>query len=99
MSHPASDPSAAAIDSAYVVVTARKLADRWRDRAAALEKYAPAATVAWSNAADELEAHMTLPTRTEALRQLIEKLRADLADDLRRILQEEQAKNQNELPF
>jgi hypothetical protein len=60
---------------------------------------APAATTAWSNAADELEAHMTLSSRSEALRQLIEKLRADLAEDLRRILQEEQAEGQDELPF
>jgi hypothetical protein len=96
-----SPPSAPvpAVDTAHLVVTARKLVDRWRDRAAAMQRFAPAATTAWGSAADELEAHLNLSSRAEALPELIERLRAELADALDRILADEQSRYQNELPL
>lgn len=74
-------------DAAYQEMLARRLIDCWRDRAESLRPYCAPAALSYEKAADELEQEFGDPKKHQAFRRMLCIFRAELASDLRRVLE------------
>jgi hypothetical protein len=70
-------------DSLILQVTARRLAEAWRDRARVVVRYSVPAGEAWASAAAELEQTLSVPERREVLDRLLTAMRQEIVQDLR----------------